>query len=41
MSVGEGSELLREPPSVEDRKPITTPLITGIKAGLACKLDLQ
>lgn len=26
---GEGSELLREPPSVEDRKPITTPLITG------------
>ena len=32
VSAGEGSELLREPPSVEDRKPITTPLITGVKA---------
>ncbi len=29
---GGGSELFREPPSVEDRKPITTPLITGVKA---------
>lgn len=32
VRVGGGSELLREPPSVEDRKPITTPLITGVKA---------
>ena len=28
---GAGSELFREPPSVEDRKPITTPLVTGVK----------
>jgi F-type H+-transporting ATPase subunit alpha len=28
---GSGSELFREPPSVEDRKPITTPLVTGVK----------
>jgi hypothetical protein len=27
-----GSELCREPPRVEDRKPITTPMLTGIKA---------
>ena len=26
-----GSELFREPPSVEDRKPINTPLVTGVK----------
>ena len=26
-----GSQLFREPPSVEDRKPITTPLVTGVK----------
>ena len=26
-----GAELFREPPSVEDRKPITTPLVTGVK----------
>ena len=28
---GAGAELFREPPSVEDRKPITTPLVTGVK----------
>jgi F-type H+-transporting ATPase subunit alpha len=28
--VGAGSELFREPPSVEDRKPINTPLVTGV-----------
>ena len=28
----DSSTLIREPPSVEDRKPITTPLVTGIKA---------
>ena len=26
-----GSQLFREPPSVEDRKPISTPLVTGVK----------
>ena len=24
--------IIRDPPGVEDRKPITTPLVTGIKA---------
>ena len=28
----DSSRIMREPPSVEDRKPITTPLVTGIKA---------
>jgi len=28
----DSSKMMREPPSVEDRKPITTPLVTGIKA---------
>ena len=28
----DSSRMIREPPSVEDRKPITTPLVTGIKA---------
>jgi F-type H+-transporting ATPase subunit alpha len=28
----DSSKMMREPPSVEERKPITTPLVTGIKA---------
>ena len=34
LAAGEGKEraLLRESPGVEDRKPINTPLVTGIKA---------
>ena len=31
VCAGPGAPLMREPPSVEDRKPITTPLITGVK----------
>ena len=30
VSSGPGSEMMREPPSVENRKPITTPLVTGV-----------
>ena len=28
----DSSKMMREPPTVEDRKPITTPLVTGVKA---------
>lgn len=28
----DSSRMMREPPTVEDRKPITTPLVTGVKA---------
>ena len=30
VSSGAGSEMMREPPTVENRKPITTPLVTGV-----------